>query len=439
VTAPAAREVATATNSNRGSGTRGKAEVVCFRCSQKGHKAPDCPTRPKTNRRIQCPDRKPLELQEEEFFGAIGECKMSITVDTGAQISVVPRECVHPDRLMGVTKKVRSFQGLLVEGEACSVDFVVGDRVFSREAVAVEGSLINWTPCLQVPFLPREDLDYIMGLAEQKNREEPQLYQPPRVQDGVLHSGFLVSRVTEEGGSESSCETDSSESIEQVMSDLARIEIEEVDGEVRSNRDGSLMDEDYGDHSSVDEGIRVGTSSDLEEAGGVASGGCAGMDVVLEGMDDELPRKALAEATVKDDSLQLAKQLATDERQGYRFENGVIMRDRLNDRGECVHQVCVPDVYRGKCLSLVHTKFGHQGRNKMISLLKPYFYWPKMARDCVRHIKGCTVCQTFDKANPPRGKMQMREIASTPFERVAGSSKGSWKRSLAGVDSRPHW
>jgi len=143
-TAPAAREATTATNSNRGTGTRGKIDVVCFRCSQKGHKSPDCPTRPKTNRRIQCPDGKPLELQEEELFGAIGDCKLSVTVDTGAQISVVPRECVHPNKLTGVTKKVRSFQGLLVEGEACNVDFILGERVFNREAVAVEGRLINW-------------------------------------------------------------------------------------------------------------------------------------------------------------------------------------------------------------------------------------------------------------------------------------------------------
>jgi len=57
---------------------------------------------------------------------AIGECKLSITVDTGAQISVVPKECVHSDQLTGVIRKVRSFQGLLVEGEVCNVDFVLG-------------------------------------------------------------------------------------------------------------------------------------------------------------------------------------------------------------------------------------------------------------------------------------------------------------------------
>jgi len=128
-TAPTAREAITATNGSRGTGTRGKVDVVCFRCNQKGHKSPDCPTRPKTNRRIQCPDRKPLELQDEELFGAIGDCKLSVTVDTGAQISVVPRECVRPDQLTGEIKKVRSFQGLLVEGEACKVKFIGGKDI----------------------------------------------------------------------------------------------------------------------------------------------------------------------------------------------------------------------------------------------------------------------------------------------------------------------
>jgi len=329
---------------------------------------------------------------------------------------VVPRECVHPDRLTGVTKKVRSFQGTLVEGEACKVDFRVGERTFSREAVAVEGSLINWTPCLQVPLSPRGDLDYLMGLAEEKNKEEPQLYQPPRMQHGILHSGFLVSRVTEEGSEEHACEAESDDSCEQAIRDLARIEVEQE--EDKGNVDGSEMVEESGDHGEMDEALSS-TASDLEEAGGVSSGGCAGMEIVTEGMKDVVPGKALAEATAKDDSLSLARQLATEEQQGYRFDKGVVIRDRLNERGDCTHQVCVPREHRGKCLAMVHTRFGHQGRNKMLSLLKPFFYWPRMAQDCVKYIKGCVKCQTFDKVNPPRGKMQMREIASTPFERVA--------------------
>jgi len=310
--------------------------------------------------------------------------------------------------------------------------------------VAVEGRLINWTPCFRVPLTPRAELDYVMSLAEKKCKEEPQLYQPPRLHKGVLQSGFLVSRVSDEVDRDPPCDNSFSEEVnveesaEQVMLDLARIEIEKEDSEARSNRSSSTVEEAYGDHGSVEEGIREDKAYESEEVGGVSSGGCAGTELVFSGIGSNMPRKALAEATAKDNSLQLVKQWATEERQGYRYENGIVLRDRLDDKGESVHQVCVPEVYRKKCLNLVHTKFGHQGRNKMIALLKPYFYWPKMAKDCVGHIKGCVVCQTFDKGNPPRSRMQMREIASTPFERVAVDLVGPFPTATGGQRAPVH-
>jgi len=120
-----------------------KPDVVCFRCKAKGHKSPDCPSKPKSNRRVQIPDREKLVLQSEEMFGSVNSCGMSVTIDTGAQISIVPVECVEPSQMVGRKQRVRSFQGSLVEGEACIVEFTFGKRIFERKAVAVEGSLIN--------------------------------------------------------------------------------------------------------------------------------------------------------------------------------------------------------------------------------------------------------------------------------------------------------
>jgi len=68
----------------------------------------------------------------------------------------------------------------------------------------------------------------------------------------------------------------------------------------------------------------------------------------------------------------------------------------------------------------------------MIALLKPYFYWPKMSRDCVEFIKRCPTCQKFDKNSPPRNRMQMREIVSTPFERVAVNLVGPFPTATGG-------
>jgi len=435
VTAPAAREATTAPiSSSRSSGVRGSGEVTCFRCNKKGHKSPDCPTRPRGNRRVQVPDRKPVPLHDEEVFGSLNGCDLPVTIDTGAQITIVLIECVQDTQMMGRKMIVKSFQGSSVEGEACIVSFEFGGRYFEREAVAVPGDTLNWTPCLQVSLSEGDDLDFLRDLARRKSHPTGEhMCVRPVMERGKLMSGYMVSGpdvivedtnrhsesanpMKEEKAIKAVEMDDTPETVEQVMEDLGRIEVEE------GSRSSSVMEEESSDHGQVEGGIREDEASVLGEDIGSALGGRAEMGLVVNGMKDELPRTALAEATASDDSLQMVKQLAKSGQQGYRYDQGMVLRDRLDDKGENVTQVCVPAQFRGKCLSLVHTSFGHQGRNKMVSLLRPYFYWPRQARDCVNFIKGCKICQSFDKENPPRGRMQMHEIVSTPFERGLGGS-----------------
>jgi len=144
--------------------------VTCFRCRAKRHKAPDCPTKPKSNRRVRLPESEPLELSEEELFGAVNDCDTCITIDTGAQISIVPKECVLPGQWTGNRRKVKAFQGTVVEGEECLVQFRIG-----------------------VP-LASQDMLFMMELAKEKKNKDVKLYHPPRMINGELHKGYLVSR-----------------------------------------------------------------------------------------------------------------------------------------------------------------------------------------------------------------------------------------------------
>jgi len=103
----------------------------------------------------------------------------------------VPKQFVLPNQWTGNRRKVKAFQGTIVEGEECSVQFKIGGRTFDREAVAVDGELIHWTPCFRVPLASQEML-FMMELAKEKDKEA-QLYHPPRMIDGQLHAGYLVS------------------------------------------------------------------------------------------------------------------------------------------------------------------------------------------------------------------------------------------------------
>jgi len=422
--------------------SRALADITCFRCKAKGHKSPECPTRPKGNRRVQVPVRTTQCLESEELFGYVGKWGMGITVDTGAQVSIVPIECVEPCQLLGVRQTVKTFEGTPIEGEACMVQFRLGDRCFDREAVAIAGELIHWTPCFRVPLTPRTDMEFLMNLAEEKGEGE-QLYVPPQMHQGRLLSGYMVSG---ESGltdkvvtSESTPKEDSSKMVKGVADDVASVEkecaslgaIDISENEVDSG-DSNVNEEEIGDHGYVEEaerdgdlGLREdGASASVEEDGGTLGGRAEQEEqLVIEGIKGN--RSVLVEETGKDESLHVARGLAARNQEGYSYKDGVIMRSRLDK---------------------AHTKFGHMGRNKMCQLITPYFYWPNLAKDCKEYIRSCDVCQRNDKTRPPVSPMQTREIVTVPFERVAidlvgpfPSAKGGFKYMLTCVDLATRW
>jgi len=296
-------------------GTRNKAEIICFRCKQKGHKSPECPTRPKGNRRVQVPDRTPLCLENEELFGYIGKCGMGVMIDTGAQVSIVFIECVEPDQLVGKKQTVKTFEGTPIQGEACEVQFVLGGRTFNRDAVAIAGELLHWTPCFRVPLTPRSDLDFLMYLAEEKGQGE-QLYVPPKIHKGRLLSGYLVSgdgvgtqtlsvdTPTEGAGRTVKITEGDETALESEWESLRAIDLGDnvVNDKVNEKEDGQ-----------VEEAERMKEASVSVEGDGEFLGGCAGQesDVLVGGIKGT--RSKLIEETERDETLQVARELGKRE------------------------------------------------------------------------------------------------------------------------------
>ena len=83
-------------------------------------------------------------------------------------------------------------------------------------------------------------------------------------------------------------------------------------------------------------------------------------------------------------------------------------------------------------MRMAHGKFGHQERNKMVELIKHFFHWPTMTKDCLKHIRACATCQKMDKSTPRRNEMQMREMSTIQFERVAVDLVGPFPTAVGG-------
>jgi len=308
-----------------------------------------------------------------------------------------------------------------------------------------------------VSFSTGDDLDYLKGLAKERQRMMgEQLYVQPRVENGRLQTGYLMSEndvvVGIQPPSNSVPVVGSGRAVKITSEDVVTAEVcaELMAIDINDNKDDDAKYGDYGDMEEVksDEclGIRGEEASVSVEEVGETLGGCAGQEdeIVIEGIKGT--RSVLVEEIRKDDSLRVARGLAEKNQEGYRFEDGVILRTRLDTQGDSKTQICLPKAMRSECMRLAHTKFGHMGRNKMCQLITPYFYWPNLSKDCQVHIRNCDVCQRHDKTRPPVSPMQTREIVTIPFKRVAvdlvgpfPSAKGGFRFLLTCVDLATRW
>ena len=191
-------------------------------------------------------------------------------------------------------------------------------------------------------------------------------------------------------------------------------------------------------------------ASVLVEGDGVSLGGSADQegtqDLTVEGIKNSIPRTDLAEATRDDKTLQHLYKLATLEKEGYYLKDNILYRTRLDVFGSPREQICLPTPYRQKCLHLAHNNFGHQGRTKMTDLIRPYFHWPSMTKDCLTHVRQCETRQRMDKTTPRPNRMQLIEMVTVPFESVAIDIVGPFPTAVGGfhflltcIDNATRW
>ena len=187
-----------------------------------------------------------------------------------------------------------------------------------------------------------------------------------------------------------------------------------------------------------------------DEADGEILGGSAEtegtVELPVQSIREGIPIEWMVADTNSDPSLATILKLAKLDKEGYHVSNGLVFRTRLDTFGTPQEQLCVPQKYRRQCLEAAHSSFGHQGRNRMVALLRPHFYWPCMAKDCVAYIRACVKCQANDKSLPRPPVMTHREVVTKPFHDVAidivgpfPTAKGGFKFMLTCVDTASRW
>ena len=350
---------------------------------------------------------------------------MPITCDSGADITIVPEECIGIGQLTGETCTVTTFNRTKTVGKKCVVKVQVGDRKFSRTAVTQLGEDI-WTACLSIDFSNLEEMKVLIHQVNKKKGldDEKTSYMPPWIESGTFHPAVVVSDgiVAEDLPPVETVGPDP-------QSEEEKAELEHTDV------DGVMNREDKCEQSLVPEL----DPSVLDEAGGEQMCGSAerGLqgDLDVQNFTANEPRLNLSEATKTDDSL-TTRLLADSQSEGYHWQYGLVFRTRLDKLGDNLEQLCLPSGYKDKCLKMAHGKFGYMGRNKMGDYICNYFYWPSIIADSMRHIKSWVKCQKTDKLYPDTCKCRRGRWLQFPS---SWSLRGGYRYLLTYLDMATRW
>ena len=127
---------------------------------------------------LQCPRRQVKQIQapfpecrllkDNELLGFVGAHSLPITCDSGADVTIIPEECVLDSQYTGGICEVASFNRKVSSGKLCNVTITLAGREFKRLAVAQPGEDFGWTVCLSLPYRDRGDRDFVMSLMDKK-------------------------------------------------------------------------------------------------------------------------------------------------------------------------------------------------------------------------------------------------------------------------------
>lgn len=136
-------------------------------------------------------------------------------------------------------------------------------------------------------------------------------------------------------------------------------------------------------------------------------------------LSDKVDVEALKQEMKDDDSLKTCRELADKCKLGYRWSDGLLYNDVVDDDGKVVARLVLPKLRRNKVLTLAHENGGHVGCKKMRQVIGLRFTWPGVGVDVVQWARSCETCGRINKAGHKKAQMQERPIVSVPFETVA--------------------
>ena len=402
-------------------GGGGQRVITCFTCHEEGHRSPQCPRnvkgdkggakeKPRIVKRIWRTQNESLSLE-----GMVNGHPVSILLDSGASISVIPKSLVNDDQLTGATVAVRPFgvsKTMLLP--VAHLPFVIGELEW-EETVAV------------APPLEGVEEEVIYGL----NLLSDRCTKLVEIAKKVHSAGVL--RVTTRAEAKENEKQKAADLIEESEDKATPVPIsglEDVAGGGATSGVALPQEEDVVEEDDL--GLE-GYEDDDEETFVMSQdeGGAPDLEIppVCAGAGSRL---ALIAETGSDPSLRQWGALASKRESGLFWDEGLMYKTVTDHVNEVVRLLVLPKSFRSRVMTLAHENMGHRGSRKMLLCLKQKFIWPGMGQQVIRHCRSCTICQKCAKPRARQVPMVERKVLTEPFESMAFDLVGPFPKGKGG-------
>ena len=106
------------------------------------------------------------------------------------------------------------------------------------------------------------------------------------------------------------------------------------------------------------------------------------------------------------------------ERESYGYYDDGLLYHINRENGNEYKTTVIPKTLIKTILQEMHDHFGHFGIGKTYSLIKRYYYWPKMIKHIQGHVDSCSLCQ-WGKMQADKYQLQTMEIPGRAFAKVS--------------------
>ena len=100
----------------------------------------------------------------------------------------------------------------------------------------------------------------------------------------------------------------------------------------------------------------------------------------------------------------------------YSYDKELLLHTNM-DNGKEYKAVVVPKILIPTILKEMHDKLGHFGVSKTYSLIKRYYFWPKMIKHIQRQVEKCSLCRR-EKMTTDKYQLETTEIPHQAFSKV---------------------